>query len=165
MPTPPRLQTNQNSIAQSSIGTSPASAYRVLRRRRRNERRGALCYFAAWDARRAKLFDRCEEKDQIVPFDKLVEQFMSVEPYSEAQRVFVIVDNGSAHRGKASIKRLQRQIQKADPLGSQPGSSAIRSSGSVPCSLLCGAPVCRVFAIRTPRLRPLTFALDPTAAP
>jgi hypothetical protein len=33
---------------------------------------------------------------------------MSVEPYSKAQRVFVIVDNGSAHRGKKSIKRLQR---------------------------------------------------------
>ena len=32
---------------------------------------------------------------------------MSVEPYSKAQRVFVIVDNGSAHRGKASIRRLQ----------------------------------------------------------
>ena len=32
---------------------------------------------------------------------------MSVEPYSKAQRVFVIVDNGSAHRGKRSINRLQ----------------------------------------------------------
>jgi len=32
---------------------------------------------------------------------------MSVDPYSRAQRVFVIVDNGSAHRGKASIRRLQ----------------------------------------------------------
>jgi hypothetical protein len=32
---------------------------------------------------------------------------MTVEPYSKAQRVFVIVDNGSAHRGKASINRLQ----------------------------------------------------------
>jgi hypothetical protein len=71
------------------------------------ERGGALCYFAAWDARRAKLFDRCAPKDGIVPFDALVEQFMSVEPYSKAQRVFVIVDNGSAHRGKKSIKRLQ----------------------------------------------------------
>ena len=39
--------------------------------------------------------------------DALVEQFMSVEPYCKAQRVFVIVDNGSAHRGQASIKRLQ----------------------------------------------------------
>jgi hypothetical protein len=70
-------------------------------------RRGALCYFAAWDVRRAKLFDRCDNKDGIVPFDKLIDQFMSVEPYSKARRVFVIVDNGSAHRGKKSIKRLQ----------------------------------------------------------
>ena len=71
------------------------------------ERKGALCYLAAWDARRAKLFDRCAAKDGIVAFDALVEQFMSVEPYSKAQRVFVIVDNGSAHRGKKSIDRLQ----------------------------------------------------------
>ena len=71
------------------------------------ERQGALCYLAAWDVRRAKLFDRCAPKDGIEPFDALVEQFMSVEPYSNAQRVFVVVDNGSAHRGQRSIDRLQ----------------------------------------------------------
>jgi len=71
------------------------------------ERGGALCYLAAWDVRRARLFDRCAPKDGIVPFDQLVEQFMSVEPYSKAQRVFVIADNGSAHRGQRSIERLQ----------------------------------------------------------
>jgi hypothetical protein len=71
------------------------------------KRGGSLCYFAAWDVRRAKLFDRCDEKDGIVPFDKLVDQFMTVEPYSKARRVFVIVDNGSAHRGKKSITRLE----------------------------------------------------------
>jgi hypothetical protein len=71
------------------------------------QRNGALCYLAAWDARRAKIFDRCAPKDGIEPFDALVEQFMSVEPYASAQRVFVIVDNGSAHRGKRSIDRLQ----------------------------------------------------------
>jgi DDE superfamily endonuclease len=32
---------------------------------------------------------------------------MSIEPYSKAQRVFVIVDNGSTHRGQRSIDRLQ----------------------------------------------------------
>jgi DDE superfamily endonuclease len=71
------------------------------------ERKGALCYLAAWDARRAKLFDRCAPKDGIVAFDALVDQFMSVEPYRKAQRVFVIIDNGSAHRGQGSIDRLQ----------------------------------------------------------
>jgi hypothetical protein len=70
-------------------------------------RMGALCYLAAWDARRAKLFDRCEAKDGIAPFDRLVEQFMTVKPYRDAPRVFLIIDNGSAHRGKRSIDRLQ----------------------------------------------------------
>jgi hypothetical protein len=70
-------------------------------------RKGALCYLAAWDVRRAKIFDRCAPKDGIEPFDQLVEQFMSIKPYSNAQRVFVIVDNGSAHRGQRSIDRLQ----------------------------------------------------------
>ena len=71
------------------------------------ERKGALCYLAAWDARRAKVFDRCAPKDGIEPFDALVEQFMSQHPYSRAQRVFLVIDNGSAHRGKRSIDRLQ----------------------------------------------------------
>ncbi len=71
------------------------------------ERMGALCYLAAWDARRAKIYDRCALKDGIEPFDALVEQFMSQHPYANAQRVFLVVDNGSAHRGKRSIDRLQ----------------------------------------------------------
>jgi hypothetical protein len=80
---------------------------RGLRVEHEYERKGALCYLAAWDTRRARIFDRCAPKDGIEPFDTLIEQFMSVEPYRSAQRVFVIVDNGSAHRGKRSIDRLQ----------------------------------------------------------
>ena len=32
---------------------------------------------------------------------------MSVAPYAHAQRVFLVIDNGSAHRGQRSIDRLQ----------------------------------------------------------
>jgi DDE superfamily endonuclease len=71
------------------------------------DREGALCYLPAWDVRRARIFDRCAPQDGIQPFDQLIEQFMSIEPYSKAQRVFVIVANGSAHRGQRSIDRLQ----------------------------------------------------------
>ncbi|MGE5635347.1 MAG: IS630 family transposase [Nocardioidaceae bacterium] len=71
------------------------------------ERMGALCYLAAWDVRRAKIFDSCAPKDGIEPFGQLVEQFMSVEPYAKAQRVFLVVDNGSAHRGQRSTDRLK----------------------------------------------------------
>jgi DDE superfamily endonuclease len=37
----------------------------------------------------------------------LMDQIMSQEPYRSAPRVFVIVDNGSDHRGKAAAKRLR----------------------------------------------------------
>lgn len=36
------------------------------------ERKGARAYLAAWDIRRAKIFGRCEEKNGIAPFDRLV---------------------------------------------------------------------------------------------
>ncbi len=71
------------------------------------ERKGAYAYLAAWDVHRAKIFGRCEEKSGIAPFDRLVSQVMSQEPYASAERVFWIMDNGSSHRGERSVKRLQ----------------------------------------------------------
>ena len=85
--------------------TEPAPG--ALRVEHEYERKGSLCYLAAWDVRRARIFDRCAPKDGIEPFDRLIEQFMSTEPYASAQRVFVVADNGSAHRGQRSIDRLQ----------------------------------------------------------
>ena len=85
----------------------PARAREPQKVEHEYERKGALCYLAGWDARRAKIFDRCAAKDGIVPFDALVDQFMSQHPYKAARRVFLIIDNGSAHRGKRSIDRLQ----------------------------------------------------------
>jgi hypothetical protein len=93
--------------ARKRTATRPARRGEGQKIEHEYERMGALCYLAAWDARRAKIFDRCAPKDGIQPFDALVDQFMSQHPYSHAQRVFVIVDNGSAHRGKRSIDRLQ----------------------------------------------------------
>ena len=70
-------------------------------------RGGALQYLAAWDVQRARLFGRCEPRSGIEPFDRLVAQVMRVEPYASARRVFWIVDNGSSHRGQASVERLE----------------------------------------------------------
>jgi hypothetical protein len=72
------------------------------------ERRGALTYLAAWDVRRGKAFGRSEPRGGIEPFDRLVRQVMTKEPYASAPRVFWIVDNGSSHRGQKSIDRLER---------------------------------------------------------
>jgi len=73
------------------------------------ERNGALTYLAAWDVRRGGVIGRCEPKGEIEPFGRLVEQVMTAEPYRSARRVFWIVDNGSSHRGKRSVERLQGQ--------------------------------------------------------
>ena len=70
-------------------------------------RGGAWAYLAAWDVHRARIFGRCEKKTGIKPFGRLVDQVMSQEPYCEAERVFWVMDNGSSHRGDASVKRLQ----------------------------------------------------------
>ena len=71
------------------------------------ERLGAVTYLDAWDVRRGRIMGRTERSGGIAAFDRLVHQVMTKEPYRSARRVFWIVDNGSDHRGKASIKRLQ----------------------------------------------------------
>ncbi len=73
------------------------------------ERRGALCYLDAWDVRRGRVIGRSEPKGGIEPFDRLVWQVMTKQPYASARRVFWIVDNGSDHHGQRSIDRLQRR--------------------------------------------------------
>ena len=87
--------------------TEPPGAGQAMRVEHEYERGGALAYLAAWDVRRARLFGRCDCGTGIVPFGRLVTQVMSQEPYASAERVFWIVDNGSSHRGQASIRRLE----------------------------------------------------------
>jgi transposase len=89
--------------------TLPPGRSRVMRVEHEYERGGALAYLAAWDVHRARLFGRCESTTGIEPFGRLVAQVMTVEPYCSAERVFWVVDNGSSHRGQASVDRLERQ--------------------------------------------------------
>jgi len=73
------------------------------------ERRGAWAYLAAWDVHHARLFGRCEARNGIAAYDRLVEQVMTQEPYRSARRVFWVTDNGSAHRGAKGDARLQQR--------------------------------------------------------
>lgn len=87
--------------------TVPPAPGQPIRVEHEYERGGALAYLAGWDVHRARLFGRCEPSTGIGPFRRLVEQVMGAEPYASAARVFWIVDNGSSHRGQASVDRLQ----------------------------------------------------------
>jgi hypothetical protein len=87
-----------------SLPTQPGQPMKI---EHEYKRLGAWAYLAALDVHRAKLFGRCEPKNGIAPFDRLVDQVMRQRPYRRARRVFWIVDNGSAHRGPKAVRRLQ----------------------------------------------------------
>jgi DDE superfamily endonuclease len=87
--------------------TSPPAPGQPMRVEAEYTRGGALAYLAAWDVHHAKIFGRCEDTTGIDPFDRLVAQVMTSQPYASARRVFWVVDNGSSHRGQASIDRLE----------------------------------------------------------
>jgi DDE superfamily endonuclease len=75
-------------------------------------RKGALQYLAAWDVHRGMIMGRCEAKTGIKPFGLLVDQVLEQEPYDEATRLFFVVDNGSSHRGQASVKRMRQRDKR-----------------------------------------------------
>jgi hypothetical protein len=87
--------------------TYPAQPGSPMKVEHEYKRCGAWAYIAAVDVHRAKLFGLCNHRGGILPFDRLVEQVMSQDPYKQARRVFWIVDNGSAHRGLKSVERLE----------------------------------------------------------
>src|SRR2546426_864116 len=80
------------------------------------DRGGSLAYIAAWDVHRARLFGCLAPTTGIEPFDRLVSQVMTEEPYRSARRVFWVLDNGSSHRGTASVRRLQEAHKNPVPV-------------------------------------------------
>lgn len=88
--------------------TLPPDTGRAMRVEHEYHREGSLAYLAAWDVHHARLFGRCEETTGIEPFRRLVAQVMTTEPYASARKVYWVVDNGSSHRGQASIDRIRK---------------------------------------------------------
>jgi hypothetical protein len=93
--------------------TLPPARRRAMRVEHEYERGGSPAYFAAWDVHQAKLFGRCEPSTGIAPFKRLVAQVMGSQPCTSAKRVFWVVDNGSSHRGAASVRRLAADWPRA----------------------------------------------------
>jgi len=96
-----------------SLPTGPGETMRVEHEYARG---GAWAYLAALDVHRAKVFGRCEATTGIAPFERLVVQVMSQPPYNTARRVFWVMDNGSSHRGEASIQRLTKAHPRLVPV-------------------------------------------------
>lgn len=113
------ISTDEKTSIQARIRKHPTLAPRpgqVSRVEHEYKRGGAWAYLAALDVHRAKLFGRCEQTTGIDPFHRLVTQVMTEPTYCDARRVFWIMDNGSSHRGEASIQRLQAAFPNIVPV-------------------------------------------------
>jgi len=71
------------------------------------ERAGALSLLAGKDVHSGEVTATCPPATGIAPFMALMDIYMAQDRYKKARRVFVIVDNGSDHRGQTAIKRLK----------------------------------------------------------
>ncbi len=94
--------------------TTPPAPGRPMRVEHGYRRAGALALLAALDVRTGTVPAAATPKTTgIAPFMALMGQVMSQEPYASAPRVFVIVDNGSDHRGKKAARRLRAAYPNA----------------------------------------------------
>ncbi len=88
--------------------TLPAAPGRPARVEHEYVRHGALALLAGLDVHTGHVFASTPKTTGIVPFMDLVARVMERPEYKNAARVFVIVDNGSDHRGKAAAERLRK---------------------------------------------------------
>jgi transposase len=87
--------------------TTPAARGTPVRAEHEYVRHGALALLAALDVHTGKVFAATPEATGITPFMDLIGQVMNRPEYKDAPRVFVIVDNGSDHRGQTAADRLR----------------------------------------------------------
>ena len=87
--------------------TIPAARGTPVRVEHEYVRHGALALLAALDVHTGKVFAATPHTTGIAPFMDLIGQVMSRPEYKDAPRVFVIVDNGSDHRGQTAAGRLR----------------------------------------------------------
>ena len=96
--------------------TLPPASNRAARVEHEYERKGALAYLAALDVHNGRIFGLCESSSGIEPFNRLLSLIMSRKPYCSAKKVYLIVDNGSSHRGQTCIDRIQGKWPNIHPV-------------------------------------------------
>jgi transposase len=93
--------------------TAPAARGTPVRVEHEYVRHGALALLAALDVHTGKVFAATPPATGIAPFMGLMSRVMNRPEYKYAPRVFVIVDNGSDHRGQTAAGRLRNAYPNA----------------------------------------------------
>jgi transposase len=95
-------------------GTLPAGPKRRRRFEFEYERHGTLCYLAFLDVFSGKVYGETSPKSGIEPFEQALAHLLAQRPYQEAERLFLIVDNGSSHHPSTSPARIRIQFPRVE---------------------------------------------------
>jgi transposase len=87
--------------------TMPAARGKPVRHEHEYKRKGSLALLAGLDVHTGQVFASTPLTTGIKPFMDLAGQVMARPEYKDAPRVFIIVDNGSDHRGAKAADRLR----------------------------------------------------------
>ncbi len=90
--------------------TLPAGPGRRRRYEFEYKRHGTLCYLAFLDVFTGHVYGEANPKTGIEPFEAALRRVLAQRRYQEAERLFLIVDNGSSHHPNTSPARLRAQF-------------------------------------------------------
>jgi hypothetical protein len=89
--------------------TVPAGPKRRRRYEFEYERHGTLCYLGFLDVFTGMVYGETSAKSGIDPFESALRRLLEQRRYQQAERLFLIVDNGSSHHPSTSPDRLRAQ--------------------------------------------------------
>jgi len=79
-------------------------------------RKGVLVYQAFLDVRTGKVRGQCVPRNTAASFRGLVDKVMGREPYRSARRVFLVLDNGSAHLPRPFSRWVRENHPSVSPV-------------------------------------------------
>lgn len=74
------------------------------------ERHGTLCYLGFFDVFSGRVYGETSAKTGIEPFEAALGRCLAQPRYQQAERLFLILDNGSSHHPSTSPARLRAQV-------------------------------------------------------
>jgi hypothetical protein len=105
--------TGLQALSRIHTGLAPAPG-RPSRYEFEYERHGTLCYFAVLDVFSGRVSGETGPKSGIEPFERALAKVLAQPPYAEAERLFLIVDNGSSHHPNTSPARIRSQFPQVE---------------------------------------------------
>lgn len=103
--------TNLQALSRLHRGLPPAPGRRG-RYEFEYERHGTLCYLAFLEVFTGRVFGETTQQNGIVPFEQTLRHCLAQPHLSEAERIFLILDNGCAHHPNTSPARIAAQFPR-----------------------------------------------------